>query len=142
MKTFKILTVGLFLFSCAVKPVQTTYARQEFNLIDVDKAFLLTVDKFIKNDAYCFTEGIPYALVIGRPISSDLPAKMSILLKCDNNQYQAGQQLNIQPIGDPTKETTLKPIYIVGDTLINGQKTRFIVGTENPGVWGQVIKDN
>lgn len=136
-----MLTIGLCFLSCSARTTRLT-GQLEFQPINYTKSFRLTVDKFIKNDAYCFTEAIPYALAIGKTDNKDLPRELSVLLRCDNNLYDVGQTLNIKPIGDPTKETSLKPLYLVKDTLINGQKTRFLIGTENPVIWGQVILDN
>jgi len=137
----KILITVLCLLSCSAKTTYTTSIQWQFQTINYEKPFKLTVDKFTKNDAYCFTEAIPYAVAIGKTNAQDLPKKLSVLLYCDNNLYHVGQILKIQPIIDPTKNTTLNPLYLVRDTLINGQKVKFLIGTENLVIWGKVVKD-
>jgi hypothetical protein len=142
---FKILAVGLFIISCSTRINQyPIYTPQSFQTINYDKPFQVTVDKCITNvNAPCLSHGsISYGLVIGRTVNPDLPEKLSVLLPCDTILYQTGQILDIRPVKDPTKENSLKPIYFVKDTLINGQRTKSIVGIENKSIWGQVIKNN
>ena len=122
----KILITVLCLLSCSAKTTYTTSTQLKFQTINYEKPFQLTVDKFTKNDAYCFTEAIPYAVAIGKTNAQDLPKKLSVLLYCDNNLYHVGQILKIQPIIDPTKNTALNPLYLVRDTLINGQKIIYL----------------
>lgn len=132
----------LILLACSSRATLTQSGPSGFQLITYPSQFRLMVDQFIKNDALCATHGIPYALVIGKPKSQELPNRISVLLWCDNSIYYQGQELSIQPIADPTKETSLHVMYFVKDTLINKQKISFIIGSENPGIWGKVIKDN
>ena len=97
---------------------------------------------FVKNSAYCFTEAIPYALLIGQTdnsTSSSIPKTITVLARCDNNNYSIGQNLKILPIQDPTTETSLRPLYMTKDTLINNQKFRWLIGSENPAIWGNVL---
>jgi hypothetical protein len=97
---------------------------------------------FVKNSTYCYTEAIPYALLIGQtdnPNSSDIPKTITVLARCDNNNYSLGQTLEILPMTDPTKQTTLRPLYITKDTTINGQKFHWLIGSENPAIWGRVL---
>lgn len=133
----RLLTLGLFLISCSVRTSHPTYTSLDWQVINYNKTFKITVDKFVKSSGPCLSHGsISYALVVGRTENNDLPERLSVLLASDNNLYDIGQSLEIRPIDDPTKAHSLKPIYLVKDTLINGQKTRYIIGSENPRIWG------
>jgi hypothetical protein len=112
---------------------------KDFNFIERTETFNVIVTDFIKNDAYCATEGLPYALIIGNTSENKLPAKVSILAICDNNVYKVGDTLKISPIKNPMKETSLKPIYFIKRDTIDGIITRNIIGSENPAIWGKVL---
>jgi hypothetical protein len=100
------------------------------------------VTYFVKNSAYCYTEAIPYALFIGQTSNSsisNIPKTITVLAPCDNNTYNIGQNINVLPIQDPTKQSSLRPLYVTKDTTINKQKYHWLIGSENPAIWGKVL---
>jgi hypothetical protein len=100
------------------------------------------VTYFVKNSTYCYTEAIPYALIIGQTENSanaSIPKTITVLARCDNNTYSAGQNIKVVSIGDPTTQTTLRPLYVTRDTIINQQKYHWLIGSENPAIWGKVL---
>jgi hypothetical protein len=138
-----ILFTGLFFTHCkTTKPTSKVWNERNFTLFETKDTINLKVTYFIKNSVYCFTEAIPYALLIGQtdnPPSSNVPKNITVLARCDNNTYTIGQRLKVLPIQDPTTQTTLRPLYVVKDTLINNQKERWLIGSENPTIWGRVL---
>lgn len=141
MKRIVIVFIWACVLACSPRPT-TYYAglSRGFEFLNSNDTINLTVDKFVKNDAYCFTEGIPYALIIGTVENERLPKKISVLAQCDNSTYDIGQKLKILAIENPTIKTTLKPIYFVKDSLVGGQRYKFLIGSEYPGIWGKVLK--
>ena len=138
----RILYVSILvcLLSCSFKHRKVYAMYTGYRYFSVQDTFDITVQRFVKNDAYCFTEGIPYALIIGKTNGSNLPKTVSVLAQCDNNTYAVGQVLRILPIEDPTLSTTLKPFYLVRDSLVNRRVYLYLIGDEYPAIWGQVIK--
>ena len=98
--------------------------------------------KFVRNTAYCGTEGLPYALLIGKTKSELLPKSITILSYCDDRIFKIGEKLKIEPTENPTEKTTMNPIYFVKDTIINGNKSRWVIGSEYKAIWGRPIKLN
>jgi hypothetical protein len=100
------------------------------------------VTYFVKNSTYCYTEAIPYALLIGQtdnPNSLNIPKTITVLAWCDNKNYSLGQNLKVLPMPDPTTQTTLRPLYVTKDTTINKQILHWLIGSENPAIWGRVL---
>jgi hypothetical protein len=113
-----------------------------FNLSKTSETINLEVTYFVKNSTYCYTEAIPYALLVGKtnnPFSSNIPKIITVLARCDNNNYTIGQNLKVLPTEDPTISPTLRPLYITQDTIINKQKYHWLIGSENPAIWGEVL---
>lgn len=143
MRLIIILSIGLFLAAC--KPTKSTvknWNTESFTLFDTKDTINLQITYFHKNVVYCFTEAIPYALIIGRTNNSafsNIPKIITVLARCDNNTYTLGQNIKVLPLKDPTTVTTLRPLLIVKDTVINNQKHRWIIGSENPAIWGRVL---
>jgi len=93
--------------------------------------------QFQKNTFYCGTEGLPYALLIGKTNSNDLPKNITVLSYCDDRIFNVGDKLNIEPTKNPTKSTSLNPIYFVKDTIIDGNKINWLIGSEYKTIWGR-----
>jgi hypothetical protein len=113
-----------------------------FQFFTTKDTFNLKVTDFVRNTAYCYTEAIPYAILIGETEgvhSIKLPNIITVLARCDNNMYSVGQRLRVAPAEDPTANTTLRPLYITRDTVLNGQNVRQLVGAEHPVIWGKVL---
>ena len=111
-----------------------------FSYISYKDTFSLVVLSFIKNDTYCFTEGIPYALIIGHPINlKALPDTVSVLARCDNNTYLIGEKLKILPVENP-EISSLHKITFIKDTVINIKTIRWAIGSEYQAMWGQVVQ--
>jgi hypothetical protein len=92
--------------------------------------------EFYKNTAACGGEVLPYSLLIGIPTSESLPEKISVLSLCDNRIFNEGDIINIKPIENPTENTSMNPLYLVKDTLINEKKQSWIIGSEYKTIWG------
>lgn len=116
--------------------------RFEFEYVKVNDNFEMELVEFVQNTAECFSEGIPYALLIGKTKSKFEPENITVLSYCDDRVFNKGDILNIEPTENPTKKTTLNPIYFVKDTIINGNKSRWIIGSENKTIWGRPNKIN
>ena len=142
MRLIIILFTGLFLTNCkTIKQTSKVWNERNFTIFETKDTINLKVNYFIKNSVYCFTEAIPYALLIGQTYnsSSNIPNTITVLARCDNSNYTIGQRLKVLPIQDPTTLTTLRPLYMVQDTLINNEKRRWLIGSENPTIWGRVL---
>ncbi|MNK21530.1 hypothetical protein D3C87_397890 [compost metagenome] len=134
----KIISASLLLFiiyCCTPKKV-LNQNKLGFEYIETKEEFEFELTEFYKNNAYCFTEGIPYALLIGKTKSTNLPSTISVLSQCDNNDYKIGSKFIIKPIENPEKRTTLHPIYFVKRTLVDNVKCSKVIGSENKAVWG------
>ncbi len=97
---------------------------------------------FVKNSVYCYTEAIPYALLIGQTNnlgSLNIPKTITVLARCDNGNYNVGQNIKVLAIQDPTTTTTLRPLYVTKDTTINKQNYHWLIGSENPAIWGKIL---
>ena len=143
MKLLFILFIAFCLTDCkTTKPTVTSWNTRSFNIFKTNDTINLRVTYFVKNSTYCYTEAIPYALLIGQtnnPLSSNIPMTITVLAKCDNNNYTVGQNLKVLSIQDPTTQTTLGPLYVTRDTIINKQKYHWLIGSENPTIWGKVL---
>lgn len=144
--TLKILYIFILtsvLISCKTsKPTMTSWNTKSFSLFTTSDTINLTVTYFAKNSVICYTEAIPYALLIGQtnnPSLPSIPKRITVLAKCDNNNYSIGQNIKVLSIEDPTKETTLRPLYVTTDTTINKVKYHWLLGSENPAIWGKVL---
>jgi len=135
MKIIAASLLLLVIFNCAPRKVKYLNSLR-FEFIETKKEFELELTYFQKNLAYCYTEGIPYALLIGKTKDNSLPSTVSVLSKCDNNDYKIGTKFIIAPIENPEKSISLHPIYLVKDTIINKIKYRKVIGSENKAVWG------
>jgi hypothetical protein len=137
-----LLLIAALIFACSSpKKSQQTYSLNKgFDFISVKDTFKLTITEFHKNDAYPYTEGLPYALLIGKTNKVDFPKQVSVLAIRDNNSYNSGDVVTIHPIEDLTKTSTLKPIYFVKDTVVGRLKCHAIIGTEYPAIWATVSK--
>ena len=120
----------------------STQNKFEFEYFNTDESFELELVEFYRNSASCGTEGLPYALLIGKTKTESLPEKISVLSYCDDRIFKIGDKLEIEPTENPTKKTTMNPIYFVKDTIINGNKNRWIIGSEYKAIWGRPIKRN
>lgn len=113
-----------------------------FDYINYKDTFDLEIISFRKNNTYCFTEGIPYALIIGHPTNTKaLADTISVLAGCDNNTYLIGEKLRILPVENP-EIPSLKKITFIKDTIIKGEKYNWQIGSEYQATWGQVLKRN
>jgi hypothetical protein len=131
------LTGLLFTNFKTTKPISKVWNERNFTIFETKDTINLKLTYFIKNSVYYFTEAISYALLIGQTnnSSSNISSTIMVLARCDNNNYTVGQILKVLPIQDPTNQTTLRPFYIVQGTLINNQKQRWLIGSENPTFW-------
>lgn len=125
------------------KSVYQKSKDEVFDYFEYKDTIQISVIDFVSNKTYCYTEGgIPYAVVIGRTEEKDaLPHTISVLAICDNNAYKIGQMLKVVPVNYPSP-TTLKPIYITKDTVINNQLKRWVIGSQYPAVWGKIVAFN
>ena len=120
----------------------TSWNTKTFNLFETKDTINLKVTDFVKNSVYCYTEAIPYAILIGQTSnssSSNIPKTITVLARCDNNNYNIGQNIKVLAIQDPTNQTTLRPLYLTKDTTINKQKYHWLIGSENLTIWGKVL---
>jgi len=113
--------------------------RFEFDYFNTKDIFEIEILQFQRNTASCGTEGLPYALLIGKTKSESLPEKVTVLSYCDDRIFRVGDKLKIEPTENPTKKTTMNPIYFVKDSIINGEKMRWLLGSENKTIWGRPI---
>ncbi len=147
MKYVVSISLFIWLFSC--KSIHNTSGNNSkirlverkgtFNYITLKDSFDIQIISFVKNDAYCFTEGIPYGLIIGTPVNTGLPDTISILARCDNNAYKIGEKIRVLPIENP-ETGSLHKITFTKDTIIAGRKFSWQIGSEHKAVWGQVLK--
>jgi hypothetical protein len=114
--------------------------RFGFDYLETNSKFEMELVDFQKNTAYCGTKGLPYALLIGKTNSELVPEYVTVLSYCDDRIFNIGDQLSIEPTENPTKRTTMNPIYFVKDTIINGNKSRWIIGSEYKAIWGLPTK--
>jgi hypothetical protein len=124
------------------QPTNISWGKMKFNLFTTTDTINLQVTDFVKNSTYCYTHAIPYAILIGQTSnahSSAVPKTITVLAKCDNNKYSIGQSVKVVAIEDPTTKTTLKPLYITRDTIINKTKYHLLVGAEYPAIWAKVL---
>lgn len=140
---FYIFILASSLTACKTsKPAQTTWATKTFNIFKTTDTINLQITYFAKNTVLCYTEAIPYALIIGQtnnPSARDIPKTITVLAKCDNNSYTIGQDIKVVPTNDPTNETDLRPLYVTRDTAINKIKYHWLIGSEHPAIWGKVL---
>ena len=113
-----------------------------FEYLKVKDSFEMELVEFFQNTADCGNEGLPYALLIGKTKSELLPENITVLSYCDDRIFKIGEKLKIEPTENPIEKTTMNPIYFVKDTIINGNKNRWVIGSEYKAIWGKPIKLN
>jgi hypothetical protein len=113
-----------------------------FEYLNIKQSFDMKLVDFFQNTAHCGTEGLPYALLIGKTESEFVPENITVLSYCDNRIFKVGEKLKIEPTENPTEKTTMNLIYFVKDTIINGNKNRWLIGSEYKAIWGIPIKLN
>lgn len=139
---FIISFIGFFVIGC--KTTKSTIVKRNthtFILFEIKDTINLQITYFAKNSAFCYTEVIPYALIIGQtdnPADAAIPKSITVLAMCDTNTYVVGQNIKVLPIANPETQSTLKPLYFTKDTIIKNQKYRWLLGSENPAIWGKV----
>lgn len=134
-----LIIVVLLLFSCKSKNViigNSENGKMEFNFLEVEQPFNLELTEFHENNFYCFTEGIPYAILIGKTNNTSLPNIVTVLSRCEERNFTVGQNLRIVPEEDPRKNVNLNLIYSIKDTIISGKKKSWLIGAENKAIWG------
>ncbi len=144
MRKLYILLIAFFVISCkTTRPTITSWNTRTFNLLKTNDTINLRVTFFVKNSAYCYNSaGIPYAILIGKTENIDnidIPETITVLALCDNKNYIVGQNIKIAPLKDPTRGSGQGAIDVVKDTVINNEKYRWLVGSENPAIWGKVL---
>ena len=147
MKSFVyiILIILPLLVTCSSKQkiFEIDNNKSVFDYLETKQEFELLITEFYQNTASCGIEGLPYALLIGETNSNFIPKKVSVLSYCDDRVFKVGTKVKIKPSENPTKLTTMNPIYFIKDTVINGKKRKWIIGSENKAIWGNpVILDN
>ncbi|MDC7999189.1 hypothetical protein [Gilvibacter sediminis] len=111
----------------------------QYGFVSVDQEFKIKLLNFYPSNTLCHTEGgIPYSLIIGETIDSDLPPKLSVLIKCSSESYQKGKEYSILPIVDPIAKTNRSYIFLLKDSIIGGENKLWLLGSEFPAIWGQV----
>jgi hypothetical protein len=137
----QILILGFILiFGCKSKNIGIYDSNAnfiKFEFITTDKPFELKLTEFQANVFACNTEGLPYAVLIGKTYSERLPKKITVLSYCDDRYFEIGEKLKIIPTDNPTKRTSLNPIYLVKDSILNGKKTSWLIGSENKTIWAR-----
>jgi len=143
-----ILIVVFTLYSGISYCQQTDTARikyyagvvREFKFFRIKDTLQVIVKEFIKNDAFCFSEGgIPYALIIGQAVNRKSRKVVSVLAICDENIYHVGDKLKIIQSHDP-RIGTFNRVDFEKDTIYKNDKYLYILGSEYPAVWGLVVK--
>jgi len=142
MRKILLLLTSAIIFACSSpKMSQQTYSLNKgFDFISVSDTFHLTITQFYKNTAHPYTEGLPYALLIGETNQSKLPKQISVLAIRDNHSYNLGDVVIVHPAENPLKASSLKPIYLVKDTVIGKLNCHAVIGTEYPAVWANVSR--
>ena len=130
----------ILIFGCKSKSLGTHNSDNNFmrfEFITSDKPFELELTEFHPNHFTCFTEGIPYAILIGKTKSENLPEKITVLSYCEDRTFEIGKTLKILPIDDPTKKVSLNPIYLLKDTIIERKKQKWLIGSEYKTIWAR-----
>jgi hypothetical protein len=145
----KVSLLLIFIGICGVAFGQASYSTKithyagtvhEFHFFRLKDTLKITVRKFIKNDLYCFTEAVPYALIIGA-VNNDknYPPIISVLAICDNNVYKIGDKLNIVQNDSPLIGSSLHPVDFIRDTIIDKKRFLCIEGGEYPALWATIL---
>jgi hypothetical protein len=141
---FQFYLIIVAIYSCSITRIKRDFhydSEHDFTYFQTSDTIMLKLTDFYKNNVYCYTEAIPYALLIGKPVnSSNLPRMISILAHCDNNEYRLGDTLKIVQIDNPESKISLHKLSITKDTIIQGKRIMWLIGSEYPGTWGKVIK--
>jgi len=132
------LIIGLII-SCQSTYRTTISVGRHFDFIQLDTAFEIKLIEFHPSLLECNAQGITYAILIGEITSGSLPSKVSVLSYCDDRKFDIGSTLMIKPTSNPEETTSLNIIYSTKDTIVNGQKSRWLVGSENQAIWGKPI---
>ncbi|WP_295676774.1 hypothetical protein [uncultured Mucilaginibacter sp.] len=114
----------------------------DFKFFTIKDTIQIIVKQFFKNDVFCYTKGIPYALIIGTVTNNNnYPREISVLAICDQNIYNVGDKLKISQSNDPRiGSSSLHPIIFTHDTIINKKRYLYLIGSESPAVWGNVTR--
>ena len=138
-RTFYIsLFILISVISCkSKKPLILNFeGKTEYEFIETKREFELILTEFKQNTFYCYTEIVPYALLIGKTNNSELPKKISVLSYCDKRVFKVGDTLKITPSEKPKRTESMGLLYYSKDTIVGGKKVYKKIGTENKAVWG------
>jgi hypothetical protein len=132
------IIILILIISCKSNKPNSEYFENilKFEFIEINDEFKMELTEFHPNISYCYTEGVPYALLIGKPLNSQLPKKISVLSYCEDRVYDVGKLLTITPTKKPKIAQSMSLIYLAKDTIINGEKKHWLLGSENKTIWG------
>jgi hypothetical protein len=118
----------------------TKYAGilHQFRFFKLKDTLQITVTQFYRNTVFCYTEATPYALIIGTTNNKSYPKMISVLAICDNNVYHIGEELRVSQSYDSRIDGSPAPLNFAQDTIINGKRFEYIIGSEYPAVWANV----
>jgi|GEM_PF-4567904 len=107
-----------------------------FEYVEAENEFEMELTDFHQNTFYCYTEVVPYSLLIGKPNNPSLPEKISVLSYCDDRVFKVGDILTITPTEKPARLKSMGLVYFMKDTIIDGTKKYEKIGTEHKALWG------
>jgi len=83
----------------------------EFKFLEIAQPFDLELTEFHENNFHCFTEGIPYAILIGKTNNTSLTNIVTILSRCEERTFKVGQNLRVAPKEDPRNNVSLNLLF-------------------------------
>ena len=81
----------LIITNCKTKQLPIEHLNKpEYEFIEMKNEFKFKLVEFHKNTTFCYTEIVPYALLIRELLVDSLPKKISVLSHCDHRAFQVG----------------------------------------------------
>jgi hypothetical protein len=150
LKYYLIILIA-FLIGCQSKPEKSSIKtvkpvenenKAYFDFYDLDKPFEMLVTEFYPTNHSCSSHVIPYALLIGKTLTPDLPDVVSVISSCDYRVFQVGKKLKIIPDIKPeltNEKNSLDLLYmVITDTIVQGkQLSEWVIGSENKAIMGR-----
>ncbi|RMB63451.1 hypothetical protein EAX61_03415 [Dokdonia sinensis] len=104
--------------------------------VDFEVKFILL--EYYPTEIYCFTEGgTPYGVLIGKPLKSHLPERVTFLARCEDGDFKKGDILTAQAI---EQSKSLPPLKTFTANINGNTRVNQLLGAQHPALWCKIVE--
>lgn len=108
-----------------------------FYFISHKGSFQLVVQEVTKNTGLSIGGYTSYDVIIGMPLHTNLPERVTALVARDTPTYVVGDTISIYPLN---LSSSTRLCYLVNDTVIDKRPVTQFIGAKHPAIWGKVVR--